>query len=114
MMYFLNCIYLLSFLSTVLGLGLIIEPTLAGDFKKYSSINNVQNCVSYQTVKDDLILVRIKSGDKFVSQSLNLNIFDLDNNKIRVRDDISKELNFMFTNLNNPQGLTRNWQNCKS
>lgn len=95
-------IALLSLTQFIYGLGLIIEPCLVGDKKKYSSINNLQNCISYLTVKDDIIMVRIKSGDKLASQRLNLNIFDLENNKIRFKKDISHEMNLIFTNLNNP------------
>lgn len=50
-------------------------------------------------------MVRIKSGDRLPSQRLNLNIFDLDNNKIRFKKDISHEMNLIFTNLNNPTGV---------
>ncbi|CAH2353894.1 hypothetical protein CLIB1423_13S01244 [[Candida] railenensis] len=95
-------IAVLSLTQTIYGLGLIIEPCLVGDKKKYSSINNLQNCISYPTVKDDIIMVRIKSGDKIASQRLNLNIFDSENNKIRFKKDISHEMNLIFTNLNNP------------
>ncbi|KAK6465660.1 emp24/gp25L/p24 family/GOLD-domain-containing protein [Scheffersomyces coipomensis] len=84
------------------GLGFSVPAIKAGDSSKYSSKNHLFNCVSYPTVKDDIVLVRIKSGDKLPSQTLNLNIFDDDNNSLRSQIDISNDINFMFTNLNNP------------
>ncbi|CUM54147.1 unnamed protein product [Debaryomyces fabryi] len=90
------------------GLGLIVTPQLMGDKKKYSSINNLLNCVSYPTVKDDIIILTVNSGEKLPSQVLNMNIFDSENNKIRYKGDISDELNLIFTNLNNPLKINHN------
>lgn len=84
------------------SLGLIIPPILSGDNNKYSDINNLLNCISYPTVKDDIIVLTIDSGDKLPSQVLNLNIFDSENNKIRFKGDISQDMTIIFTNLNNP------------
>lgn len=91
------------------GLGLIVTPHLVGDNKKYSSINNLLNCVSYPTVKDDIIILTVDSGEKLPSQVLNMNIFDSENNKIRYKGDISDEMNLIFTNLNNPLQINRNY-----
>lgn len=91
------------------GLGLIVTPHLVGDNKKYSSINNLLNCVSYPTVKDDIIILTVDSGEKIPSQVLNMNIFDSENNKIRYKGDISEEMNLIFTNLNNPLQINRNY-----
>lgn len=91
------------------GLGLIVTPHLVGDNKKYSSINNLLNCVSYPTVKDDIIILTVDSGEKLPSQVLNMNIFDSENNKIRYKGDISDEMNLIFTNLNNPLQIKRNY-----
>ncbi|KAK6203625.1 uncharacterized protein RJT21DRAFT_113516 [Scheffersomyces amazonensis] len=88
--------------NTVLGLGFTIPPIKEGDVSKYSSKQYLFNCVSYPTIKDDILLVRIKSGDKLASQKLNLNIFDDDNNRLRSQLDISNDISLMFTNLNNP------------
>lgn len=82
------------------GLGVTVPPTLISNRNKFSSLDNLQNCVSYQTVKDDIILVRIRAGDRILSQLLNLNIFDLENNKIRFKKNIAHDLRIMFTNLN--------------
>lgn len=87
------------------GLGLTVEPVLVGDTKKYSSLSNLAHCISYPTVKDDIILVRIQAGDRQGSQHLNLNIFDLESNKIRFKRDIGGEINLIFTNLNNPAAV---------
>ncbi|ABN66445.1 predicted protein [Scheffersomyces stipitis CBS 6054] len=87
----------------VAALGLTVPPVKSGDTKNYSSRENLRNCVSYQTVKDDIILVRVKSGTKVASQMLNLNVFDDENNKLRFERDISNEISIMFTNLNNPR-----------
>lgn len=84
------------------AIGMTIQPTITGDRKKYSSINNLMNCLGYRTHKDDMIRVTIKSGDKIPSQQLNLNVFDSENNMLRSSLDISDELVFIFTNLNNP------------
>ncbi|CAG90794.2 DEHA2G17226p [Debaryomyces hansenii CBS767] len=91
------------------GLGLIVTPHSVGDNKKYSSINNLLNCVSYPTVKDDIIILTVDSGEKLPSQVLNMNIFDSENNKIRYKGDISEEMNLIFTNLNNPSQINRNY-----
>ena len=95
----------------VYGLGLIVTPQLVGDNKKYSSINNLLNCVSYPTVKDDIIILTVNGGEKLPSQVLNMNIFDSENNKIRYKRDISDEMNLIFTNLNNPLLINRNHGN---
>lgn len=92
------------------GLGLIVPPQSVGDKKKYSSLNNLLNCVSYPTVKDDIIIVTINSGEKSPSQILNLNIFDSENNQIRYKRDISDELNLIFTNLNNPRHIDQSYE----
>ncbi|CAK7901109.1 hypothetical protein CAAN1_06S02498 [[Candida] anglica] len=97
----LSLVFLLL-VSQVAALGLTIEPTLAGDKRKYSGLQNLHNCISYPTVRDDIIMVRINSGDRIASQKLNLNIFDSENNKIRFKKDISQEINLIFTNLNSP------------
>lgn len=79
-----------------------IPPVVTGDSKKYSSLNNLMNCISYQTFKDDIILVTVNSGDRIASQQLNLNVFDSENSVLRSMADLADEQNFMFTNLNNP------------
>lgn len=86
----------------VTGLGVTVPPISITNRHKFSSLDNLQNCVSYQTIKDDMILVRIQAGDTITSQSLNLNIFDLENNKIRFKKNIAHDLHIMFTNLNSP------------
>lgn len=83
-----------------------IPPVVTGDRKKYSSLNNLMNCIGYWTFKDDIILVTVKSGDRIASQQLNLNVFDSDNNKLRSIEDLADDKTFMFTNLNNPVQLS--------
>lgn len=87
------------------GVGMTIPPILIGEQKKYSSLNHLYNCISYPTVKDDIILVHVDSGDKIPSQSLNLNIFDSDSNTLRLKNGLSQSLDLMFTNLNNPSKI---------
>lgn len=84
------------------ALGISVNPVKAGDFKKYSSKASPANCVMYPTVKDDLVMVRIKAGDKIPAQKLNLLVFDDDNNELRSEPDISNDISFMFSNLNSP------------
>lgn len=79
-----------------------IPPVVTGDRKKLSSLNNLMNCISYRTFKDDIILVTVNSGDRIASQQLNLNVFDSENSVLRSMTDLADEQNFMFTNLNNP------------
>lgn len=94
------------YLSNVVhGVGMSIPPILIGEQKKYSSLDHLYNCISYPTVKDDIILVHVDSGDKIPSQSLNLNIFDSDSNTLRLKNDLSQSLDLMFTNLNNPSKI---------
>ncbi|KAK6455005.1 emp24/gp25L/p24 family/GOLD-domain-containing protein [Scheffersomyces xylosifermentans] len=97
------CVLFALFPTPSHALGLTIHPTKVGDKSGYSSRENLRNCVSYPTVKDDIILVTVKSGDKVNKQFLNLIIFDDENNSLRSQRDISNEVSFMFTNLNNPK-----------
>lgn len=78
---------------------------VTGDQKKYSSLNNLMNCISYRTFKDDIILVTVNSGDRIASQQLNLKVFDSENNVLRFMEDMVEEQTFMFTNLNNPKQI---------
>lgn len=91
-----------------LAIGMSIPPVVTGDHKKYSSLSNLMNCISYRTFKDDIILVIINSGDRIASQQLNLNVFDSENNILRSMEDMADEQTFMFTNLNNPVQLSAN------
>lgn len=97
-------IVLLLFVSQTLAssIGLTVPPASVGDKKKHSSLKNLLNCISYQTVKDDIVLLRVDSGDKVASQTLNLHIFDSEDNLIRLKRDISHELQLVFTNRNSP------------
>lgn len=101
---------LLFLLAPVLSssIGLTVPPASGGDKKKHSSLKNLLNCISYQTVKDDIILLRVDSGDKITSQTLNLHIFDSENNLIRLKRDISHELQLIFTNRNSPTQIEDN------
>lgn len=85
-----------------MAIGMTIPPVVTGDHKKYSSLSNLMNCISYRTFKDDIILLTVNSGDRIVSQQLNLNIFDSENNMLRSVEDLADEKTVMFTNLNNP------------
>lgn len=101
-------IWILQIIPITYGLGVFVKPALKGDKSKHSSLNYMINCVSYETVKDDIIIVRIKSGDRIGSQILNLHIFDSDNNMIRTSNDIANDLDLIFTNLNNPNQIKEN------
>lgn len=96
---------LLAWANQVVALGMIIPPVATGDKRKYSGINNLLNCVSYRTRKDDIIMARIDSGDRISLQKLNLHVFDSDNNVLRTMDNMAGEQTIMFTNLNNPVQL---------
>lgn len=89
-------------ISSCLAIGMTIPPVVTGDQKKYSSLNNLMNCISYRTFKDDVILVTVDSGDRIGSQQLNLKVFDSENNILKSMEDMADEQTFMFTNLNNP------------
>lgn len=82
-----------------------IPPVVTGDQRKYSSLSNLMNCISYRTFKDDIILVTVSSGDRIASQQLNLKVFDSENNVLRFMEDMVDEQSFMFTNLNNPKQI---------
>lgn len=84
------------------AIGMTIPPVIVGDQKKYSSLNYLYNCMSYSTVKDDIIMVHINSGNVIASQNLHLHIFDSESNKLRYKKSISQNLDLIFTNLNNP------------
>lgn len=79
-----------------------ITPVAVGDSAHYASLDNLLNCVSYKTLKDDVVMVHIYSGGSISSQKLNLQVFDLANNVLRSIQDLSGEQVVMFTNLNNP------------
>ncbi|CCE80036.1 Piso0_003133 [Millerozyma farinosa CBS 7064] len=86
-------------------LGLIIPPIRAGDTSKYSSVKNLYNCVSYMTLKDDIVIARLVTGERVPSQKLNVRIFDGEENQIRFKEDIYHEYSFIFTNLHNPRSV---------
>ncbi|GEQ66545.1 hypothetical protein JCM33374_g208 [Metschnikowia sp. JCM 33374] len=86
----------------VSAIGMSIPPVVTGEQKRYSSLSNLMNCISYTTSKDDIIMLNIQSGSKLSSQQLNLRVFDSENNILRSIQDISGEQSVIFTNLNNP------------
>ncbi|CUM62942.1 uncharacterized protein PRCAT00000502001 [Priceomyces carsonii] len=96
-------LFLLPFLlvfTVIDAIGISVAPIQLGDQKRYSGLNNLLNCLSYSTEKDDMVVIQIKSGDKQLSQSLNLNIFDNHNYRIRYSEDIQGDVNVLFKNLN--------------
>lgn len=95
-------IRVLLLVTCCMAIGMQIPPISSDESKHMSSLKNLRNCVGYRTSRDDLILVKIRSGDRVSSQHLNLRVFDSDNNILRSSDDISNDLSFIFTNLNNP------------
>lgn len=102
---------LVLWVSPVLGIGMTIPPVLTGDKKKYSSLDNLLNCISYRTSKDDIIMVTVNSGDRIASQQLNLHVIDSENNVLRSMEDMADEQTIMFTNLNNPNQLEDPYKN---
>lgn len=83
-------------------IGLTIPPIKDGHKKQLSSINNLENCVSYQTNVQDIILISIKLNEKITSQLLNLNIFDNLGNQLRKQKNIgSREIDLIITNVDN-------------
>lgn len=104
--FLLACIVVfLAFFRLCLALGMSVPPVQVGDRRRYSSLDNLLNCVGYSTMKDDIIIVRVKSGDRQISQLLNLHVFDSEGNQLRTLHDTAGEQMFMFTNLNNPTQL---------
>lgn len=89
-------------MTLIQGLGLSIPPVQKSDAKHYSSLDHLYNCISYPTVKDDIILVTVDAGDKLPSQTLNLHIFDSDANDLRIKKGLSQSFELLFTNLNSP------------
>ncbi|KAG7665990.1 uncharacterized protein J8A68_000420 [[Candida] subhashii] len=88
-------------------IGLTIPPIKDGHKKQLSSINNLENCVSYQTNVQDIILISIKSNEKITSQLLNLNIFDNLGNQLRKQKNIgSREIDLIITNVDNKLSST--------
>ncbi|ODV78135.1 uncharacterized protein CANTADRAFT_27056 [Suhomyces tanzawaensis NRRL Y-17324] len=84
----------------VASLGITVPPVKVGDKKNYSSKNNLKNCISYPTVGEDVIMLRINAGNRIASQSLNLFVFDDEDNTFRRQDDLDFEVSFIFANLN--------------
>lgn len=82
------------------GLGITVQPIRAGDSSKYTSKENLLNCITYHTVMNDFIMIRIKVGEHIQSQLLNLKVFDDEDNELRSQPGLDKEVSFMFTNLN--------------
>lgn len=91
---------LLTVVGSCIGLGFTVPPVKVGDTQKYSTHKNPINCITYETVKDDIIMVRVKAGDRLPLQLLNLRVFDDVGNRLRFHSGVEHELSFMFTNLN--------------
>ncbi|PVH23658.1 hypothetical protein CXQ85_003949 [Candidozyma haemuli] len=86
----------------ILAIGITIPAVSSANPKLLTSSENLLNCVGYRTSRDDIIFVSLKTGDRQPSQKLNLKVLDSDNNVLRAANDISDEISFLFTNLNNP------------
>lgn len=90
-------------LHSVYGVGMLIPPVSVGHTHEQSSLDYLYNCISYSTVKDDMVVVHIDAGDPLPSQLLHLKVFDNENNHIRVKHNLAHSVDLIFTNLNNPQ-----------
>lgn len=89
-------------ITEICAIGITVPAISSANPKLLSSPENLLNCVGYRTSRDDLIFVSLRSGDRQPSQKLNLKVIDSDNNILRAANDISNEISFIFTNLNNP------------
>ncbi|EGV62980.1 hypothetical protein CANTEDRAFT_93757 [Yamadazyma tenuis ATCC 10573] len=92
---------LLALFHYVHSIGMVIEPCLEGDPAQQSSLINLRNCLAYHTNNNDLIMVKIVSGPQIQSQTLNLKIFDSENNLLRVSNNLVGEITIIMKNLNN-------------
>ena len=84
------------------AIGVMIPPIKNLSKDKKSSLKNLQNCVSYETTKKDIMFVTISNVEQFTSQSLNLLILDDQGNTLRNQQDIGKfnrEVELLITNL---------------
>lgn len=81
---------------------MIIDPVLRGDKTKMSSLNNLKHCLSYHTNNNELIMVSVNTGEKLPSQTLNMKIFDSENNLLRMSSDIEEDVLLILKNLNDP------------
>lgn len=89
------------------ALGISVSPIRAGDHTKLSSKLQLDNCVAYDTTRNDVITVHVQAYDKVAGQQLNLHIFDSDDNQLRLVRDISGEVNVVFTNLHSDVALSK-------
>lgn len=89
-------------IQTVSAIGMFIDPIQRSDKSKYSSLKNLKHCLSYATTNDELILIKVRPGEKLPSQSLNLKIFDSEDNVLRIQNDVSQEVSLILKNLNSP------------
>ena len=79
-----------------------IPPISQDDKDHYSGLNYLDNCLSYHTSNNDLIMVTVLLGERLPSQSLNLKVFDSEDNLLRYSNNIMGEINLILKNLNNP------------
>lgn len=80
---------------------MIIDPILEGKKDKYSAVANLKNCIGYATNNNDLIMIRVDSGERLPSQTLNLKVIDLEDNLLRFTNDLEGESTMILKNLNN-------------
>lgn len=78
-----------------------IPPISQDDKDHYSGLNYLDNCLSYHTNNNDLIMVTVLLGERLPSQSLNLKVFDSEDNLLRYSNNIMGEINLILKNLNN-------------
>lgn len=92
----------LFLLQHVQSIGMSIPPISQDDKDHYSGLNYLDNCLSYHTNNNDLIMVTVLLGERLPSQSLNLKVFDSEDNLLRYSNNIMGEINLILKNLNNP------------
>lgn len=100
----------LGLLVMVNTLGLTIPSVMVGNQAKYSSLKNLQNCVTYSLSKDEIMLLSVNSGERQTSQNLNLVVLDSENNVLRSAENLAHEETFIITFLTAPDIQTRNGQ----
>lgn len=80
---------------------MIIDPILEGKKDQYSGVKNLKHCIGYATNDNELIMIKVSSGERLPSQTLNLKVIDLENNLLRFTDDLAGETTMILKNLNN-------------
>ncbi|CAN3371782.1 hypothetical protein DIURU_002995 [Diutina rugosa] len=83
----------------VWGLGLEVPPVKQGDRARYSSINNLANCVGYETEPDEIVVLMVSSGDVLTSQDLAIKVFDDQDNLLQYQRQLEGDKTFIFSQV---------------